>query len=213
MKGVAVIVAGAISGFLGAWGAMLLSAPKPTKSESVAATASPPEHPQPERLVSILRPTPEPASSAACAASSSDAPSAPVVIPRTPEERAARLKDDQAIQRDAQRSAIVAHDQEPRNPNWATMAETSIRDAFTKLPTVKHASLDKVDCRWESCVMNVSWKELTDARAEMADVAGDLGPLSEYCSRTLVLDEPTGGAQRASVVFQCGQQVAQHQNR
>jgi hypothetical protein len=97
---------------------------------------------------------------------------------------------------------LVAHEQEPRDRRWADFTEQTIQKSFELLGERTTSRLQKVDCRSESCVASLQWKDEAAARADIMTVVAYSGDGTQ-CSRSMVLGGDGQDPSVGKLFFDC----------
>lgn len=99
-----------------------------------------------------------------------------------PEEAAIALEDD--FQRD-----LGTHARDWRDPTWAPSAEASLTKTYSEVPGTH--KVRGVDCKTSSCVVDVEWPSLAEARSGYRQLL--VAPTEPNCE-TKILLHPSGEA-------------------
>lgn len=192
---IAVIVIGGLSGFSGAvLAGRLSSPPPPPNAREAPQSLQKPRQDRSDDSCERPREAPRlvPSALGSGAAPTNDIP-APSRISR---------EEQGVMERDLQSKRMAAHLQEPRDTNWASPMETSLRESFERLRESSTISYANLECRYLSCKANLAWPDLKAARAGL-ELVGSLQD-GLPCARLVVLDDmPPDGKVTGSVIFDC----------
>lgn len=116
--------------------------------------------------------------------------------------------ESSAVMHREQEQRIAAHDQEPRNATWATNKEKAISEGMQELSKAHGitAQVDKIDCRYESCLTNLSWQEREVAKDDIHKLVVVSAPFTTGCSQSISLDRNAGNT--ATWLVNCGDDPA-----
>jgi hypothetical protein len=119
------------------------------------------------------------------------------------EERGGRSAEENAAYHlDAHRAAIAEHQRQPRDPRWASAAESAFRRDLTALQDLGADDVT-VDCRMTTCTAELQWPSFHDAQEKYTNVLH--AEMSMNCGREILLPQPEDATQpyRATAVFRC----------
>lgn len=200
MRVVLTIIAGALSGAVASWGVVtLLNAKRgddrprvgpETSAEGTKATSYP---------ATIVRVVDRSGECEGPAAAPSAKPVEPVLRKVSPPQAST------ANMVREQQGRVEAHKQEPRNSVWATGMERTLGDGIRALQGAGSlgADIGSLDCRYESCLAELRWRDSGKAKTELYNFVASAGTFTVGCTQHISLDESTG--QVASWIVQCSE--------
>jgi hypothetical protein len=97
------------------------------------------------------------------------------------------------------------HESEPRDPEWAGIAQASIRNELDDvLAPQEGVNLMSVSCRTTTCAAVVEWDSFGRAREGYGSLLQ--APFDLNCAPSIFLEEPeTDGPHRATLMLDCEQ--------
>jgi hypothetical protein len=99
---------------------------------------------------------------------------------------------------------IEAHEREPVDPSWSSRAQSVYEVDLGKLAADAGFRLVGVDCRSTSCVAQLTFASLAEAKGSMQRIV--LSRWTLNCAKEMNLDPATDGAPEytTSIYFDCG---------